>query len=472
MDESSVAHKRLSDHELLCEVTRLASSERQATSQLVSALTELDARRLYLSQGCSSMFTYCTQVLHLAEHAAYNRIEVARAARRFPIILTFLTNGDLHLSAVRILAPHLTEGNHLDVLREATHKSKREVEQIVARLQPRPDVQSSVRKLPAAHPLAQTSMMRRPGLHDSPPATVTVAAVPSVPTRTKIESLAPERYKLQFTLNRETYDKLRRVQDLLRHRLPSGDTAAIFDRALTLLLTDLEKKKLAITERPRDGRSTGTGTSHVPAAVRRAVWRRDGGRCRFEGPSGRCRETGLLEFHHVLPYADGGATTAENLELRCAAHNRYEAERWFGSLVREVPPPYSGNTPLSCDVGSSSHFENHRFVTKQHGTTVDSGRSCGPRRELTRKFDAWNRHLSCALDSTWPAGVNDHQTTRPCHGETVWTAPYLCSAVTDCSGRPAGRGGVCMRREPTMRSCRASRRGFCWHDGESKLGAA
>jgi len=161
-----------------------------------------------------------------------------------------------------------------------------------------------------------------------------------VPLGPKIEPLAPERYKLQFTVNRETYDKLRRVQDLLRHCLPSGDTAAIFDRALTLLLMDLERKKLAITERPRNGRSTGSGSRHVPAAVRRAVWTRDGGRCRFEGPAGRCRETGLLEFHHVVPYADGGATTAENLELRCSAHNRYEAEQWFGSFVREVPPRY------------------------------------------------------------------------------------------------------------------------------------
>ncbi len=323
------------------------------------------------------------RVLHLAEHAAYNRIEVARAARRFPIILTLLTKGDIHLSTARLLAPHLTELNHLAVLREATHKSKREVEEIVARLQPRPDVPSSVRKL-TAHLLAQTSMVRQPGLPESPPATVTVAAVPSVKTGTKIEPLAPERYKLQFTVNRDTYDKLRRVQDLLRHRLPSADTAAIFDRALTLLLTDLERKKLAITERPRDRPSTGAGSRHVPATVRREVWTRDGGRCRFEGPSGRCRETGLLEFHHVVPYADGGATTAENLELRCAAHNRYEAERWFGSFVREVSPPYRKNTSLSFNVGSSSHFENYRFVTKPQGTTVDSGDSCGPRRELTR----------------------------------------------------------------------------------------
>ena len=68
---------------------------------------------------------------------------------------------------------------------------------------------------------------------------------------------------------------------------------------------------------------------------------RDCGRCRFEGPAGRCGETGRLEFHHVVPYACGGPTVASNLELRCAAHNRYEAERWFGMFVREEPFSYS-----------------------------------------------------------------------------------------------------------------------------------
>lgn len=141
--------ERLSDPELIAEVTRLAASERKAIAELVSALAELDARRLYLGEGCTSMFTYCTQVLHLAEHAAFNRIEAARAARRFPVIFELLADGRIHLSAVRLLAPHLTEANHQSLLREASHKSKRQVEQIVARVLPRPDVAASVRKLPS-----------------------------------------------------------------------------------------------------------------------------------------------------------------------------------------------------------------------------------------------------------------------------------------------------------------------------------
>ena len=326
--------EHLSDPELIAEVTRLAASERKAIAELVSALAELDARRLYLGEGCSSMFTYCTQVLHLAEHAAFNRIEAARAARRFPAIFELLADGRIHLSAVRLLAPHLTETNHQSLLREASHKSKREVEQIVARVLPRSDVAASVRKLPSKtvpEPMV-SAPTKEPasGQTDTRPFVATTEA-----QRQKTEPLAPGRFKVQFTVGEATYLKLRRVQDLLRHRLPSGDVSDIFDRALTMLLADLEKSKLAATERSRIPRACNKHSRRVPAEVRRAVWARDGGRCRFEGPAGRCTETGLLEFHHVVPYAQGGPTTADNLELRCASHNRYEAEQCFGLFVRE-----------------------------------------------------------------------------------------------------------------------------------------
>src|SRR5215211_7431390 len=103
----------LSDAELLLAVRRLAANEREATAHLIAALAELDARRLYLAQGCSSLFTYCTQVLHLSEHAAYGRIEAARAVRKFPVVLELLASGSLHLTAITLLAPHLTMENHV-----------------------------------------------------------------------------------------------------------------------------------------------------------------------------------------------------------------------------------------------------------------------------------------------------------------------------------------------------------------------
>jgi 5-methylcytosine-specific restriction endonuclease McrA len=153
-----------------------------------------------------------------------------------------------------------------------------------------------------------------------------------------VAPLAPERYKVQFTVTRETYEKLRRAQDLLRHTIPSGDPAAIFDRALTLLLKGAERTKLAAAVRPRLGAPPKEGSRHISAAVKRDVWKRDNGQCAFVGPCGRCTERGFLEFHHVVPFAAGGPATTENIQLRCRAHNGYEAERFFGPLLAREEP--------------------------------------------------------------------------------------------------------------------------------------
>jgi HNH endonuclease len=329
----------LSNEALVAETARLAGRERTATAELIAALAELEARRLYLGQGCSSMYTYCTRVLHLSEHAAYGRIEAARASRRYPVILEFLAAGSINLTTVCLVAPQLTSENHRRVLIEASGKSKREVERLVATLRPKPPIPSVIRKLPTPAPNGPNHTNPAPESGASAQATASepAALLASAPPRPAVVApLAPERYKVQFTVSRETYEKLRRAQDLLRHSVPDGDPAVVFERALTLLLAELESKKLAATERPRAARAAAPGSRHIPAAVRREVWKRDGGQCAFDGSAGRCTETGFLEFHHVVPFADGGETTVQNLQLRCRAHNAYEAEQWFGTMfVRE-----------------------------------------------------------------------------------------------------------------------------------------
>jgi hypothetical protein len=154
---------------------------------------------------------------------------------------------------------------------------------------------------------------------------------------TSIAPLAPERYRIQLTVSRETHDKFRRAQALLRHAVPSGDAAEIFDRAVTLLVDQLERQRFAQTERARAAKPSPGPSRHIPAAVRRAVWRRDGGCCAFVGTEGRCGERAFLELHHVEPYAVGGVATVENIELRCRAHNAYEARLFFEpDVVREA----------------------------------------------------------------------------------------------------------------------------------------
>ena len=102
----------MSDRDLLDATARVVRDERRSTADLLALLGELDSRRLYLGEGCSSLFTYCTQVLHLSEHAAYHRIEAARAARQFPIIVGLVADGSVTLTTVALLRPHLTAENH------------------------------------------------------------------------------------------------------------------------------------------------------------------------------------------------------------------------------------------------------------------------------------------------------------------------------------------------------------------------
>jgi hypothetical protein len=311
----------LADDELTLEVERLARCAREATAGLVAHLAEFDARRLYRGAGYPSLFAYCTQRLHISEYGAYNRMEAARAARQFPAILGMLSDASLNLATVRILAPHLTSENHRELLGSATGRSKREVEELVARHFPRPPVPTLVRKLPArrnqaalAVPSASglaaecsphaggTSSSAGPTPDGSAAAPVLVLPVlaphsgPARATRPTVTPLAPERYQIRFTASAETYQKLRQAQELLGHSIPSGDVGAIFDRALSVLLTDLTRKKLAATHRPRAARPLSPGSRRVPAQIKRDVWRRDGGRCAFVARGGpRCSARKALE---------------------------------------------------------------------------------------------------------------------------------------------------------------------------------
>ena len=334
----------LSDLELVTVVKDLAGRERGDMVLLVVHLAELDTRDVHLRAGHGSLFTYCRDVLALSEQDAYNRIAVARAARRFPMILEMLEAGAVNPTTVRLLGPHLTAENHRGVLESARGKTKLQVEEIAAGLWPRPDVPPSVRKLPAPKPLAPPAVAAPPPLDAGPP-----PGTPLPRWSAGVTPLSPDRYKVQVTIGGLTLEKLRLAKDLLRHAVPSGDEAVILDRALTALLADLVQRKFAAAERPRPSAGTAPGSRRVPAEVRRAVWLRDLGRCAFIATSGRrCTERGFLEFHHLRPYAVGGEATVGNIRLRCRRHNDYEARAYFGKgygqggggLLREPGAPY------------------------------------------------------------------------------------------------------------------------------------
>jgi hypothetical protein len=363
MHENTLAvAARLSDEALVARVLVLTKQSRHVTVELLVHLAELDRRKLYRGQGTGKLFPYCTEVLRLSEAAACNRIKAARAARKFPVVLDLLADGRVNLTTIRLLAPHLTAENHASVLGEAQGMTRRQVDKLVARLAPRPDVKPSIRRLPAprdgdaARPPdvmqrdEAISSVRSSASTTTPAATLGASSNMPRPVpgahRPIVAPLSPNRYRLQITIEEDTHDDLRCLQDLMRREIPDGDPAAIVARALKLLRREAEKKAFAATSNPRSGRTPNPGSRHIPASVSRAVWLRDEGQCAFVATNGRrCAERSYIEYHHANePYALGGEATVENISLRCRAHNVYESELIFGpfdsSRVRQTPAVY------------------------------------------------------------------------------------------------------------------------------------
>ncbi len=341
----------VADDELLRRLAELLRQSRRAEADLVAHIGEVDARRLYAREASPSMFAYCTEVLRLSEAEAYLRIAAARAAREHPMLLEMLADGRLHLSAIAKLVPHLTSANRDALLQRATHRSKRGIEELVAELAPRPNAPAVMRKLPT--PRAGTSPipsgpvgprgvasaleLRPDGVAPAPerhPHGVPGPDSPAFARRATVEPLAPARYKVQFTASAELHDKLERLQALMRSSVPDGDLTKLIEQAVTEKLERLEARRFAQVRAPRktlSGSDMTPKARRIPAAVRRAVYERDGGRCRYVDEQGRrCIAREGLEFHHRRPFGHGGDHSLENIALACRTHNGYLAEVDYG----------------------------------------------------------------------------------------------------------------------------------------------
>ncbi|HKC59098.1 MAG TPA: hypothetical protein VKB92_03355, partial [Myxococcales bacterium] len=187
-------------------------------------------------------------------------------------------SGQVHLTGLRLLAPHLTAENHCEVLAEAAGKTKREIEELVARLAPQPAVAPTIRKLP-----------ERPAPAPAEPLALALDPAPARPPRREdhrraIEPLAEKTCRVEFTANQELHDKLRVAQDLLRHRIPDGDLACIVERALDLLIDHVKKERFGVGRKPRQPSAVAimqeeASSRHIPDAIKRKVYQRDRGRC-------------------------------------------------------------------------------------------------------------------------------------------------------------------------------------------------
>lgn len=320
--------RRLADH-----LAELLSRERDAMAEFLIALADFDRQRAWAELGYSSLFWFLHRRLGISKCAAHYRKVASELIQKHPEVLAALREGRLCLSSIAELAKVLTAENCADVLPRFFHLSRREAAEVAAAIRPvmRPplrDVVTVVAMSPAAPPTPATSM---DASCDNPvvvlPAEPIFRVPPSSPTR--VTPLTEDLRRVHVTVSRRFIAKLDAARDALSHSHPGANNEVILEAGLDLLLARHRERRGIGAKPARNGRSAAPG--RITAEVKREVWKRDGGGCRWpvEG-GGICGSTLRLEFDHVVPRGRGGSSEAENLRLLCRFHNQLTARRIYG----------------------------------------------------------------------------------------------------------------------------------------------
>jgi hypothetical protein len=334
--------------ELSKRLADLLRKEHGAMADFLLALADFDEQRHCGQLGYSGLFPFLNRELGLSKAASYFRKTAADLLRRFPEVVEPLRDGRLCLTAVVELAKVITPENRAEVLPRFFHCSKREAKEVSAALAPREmpprrEVITAVAPRAAsatarqeqlvASSCAPTREVVRPGEPSSPEGP-TLASAPSAASparRDEIEPLTADLRRLHVTVSRRFLAKLDAARDALSHSNPGATTEEILEAGLDLLLDRAAKRK-GIVEKPRkEPPPSSPASRHIPAHVKRAVWKRDGGRCQWRMEDGSiCGSTFQVELDHVHPWALGGPSTIENTRLACRGHNQLAARRAFG----------------------------------------------------------------------------------------------------------------------------------------------
>ncbi len=328
------------DPVIATEARHHSRQESGATAGLLACLAVFDERRAFSDLGFSSMLEYCQRDLALSEDVAKKYLRAARIARERPVLFDMLADRRLSVSAVLTLGPWLESGAHDDLIAAAVGRSREEIEWLIASRCPWSEVlpfETDACGAVTSEASLQVTLEGAPG--PACPSTAPESPsswVPLLPAAT-MQPLSADHVALTVTMSRATREKIRRAQELLGHTVAPEAIADVLDRALDQLIVALEKRKHGLHRKPRGVRAkVSPRARHISVDVRAEVYKRDGGSCTFVGDAGqRCLSRHALEYDHIVPVADGGASTVENLQLLCPAHNQLEAERRFGKGFME-----------------------------------------------------------------------------------------------------------------------------------------
>jgi 5-methylcytosine-specific restriction endonuclease McrA len=338
-----------SAREVLTETDQIVAQDRQLTLRLLHNLREIEHNKFYLELGYSSMFDYCTGHLKFSEPAAVRRIRTARCLAAHSQLGPMLEHGEVSPTTVALISYHMKPDNAVSLIEAIKGKSKREVEHVIAALEPLSTIPPD-RSRPFVVAVATCAKSTSSG--DGKKSPSASESTPDTPVIVEREALQLKRMvRSEITTDEETMQKLERVRSLASHRLAmNASLGQLIDFVAEYFLEredpirrDARRKASAEKKRIRQN-TASSNPRHIPAAVRDEVHVRDQ-RCTYVGPDGkRCNSPHVLQVDHVKPVARRGAATIDNLRLLCAEHNRLEWRKLTGKdVIRESSADYAGS---------------------------------------------------------------------------------------------------------------------------------
>jgi len=384
--------RHLKDQELLELATTLAAAERRTQLAQIHVFSEIVRRKLFAKRGYESLFTYLVEELGFSKSCAYKRHIIARVARQFPQIIRMLGGGQYTLTSAALVAKSLTAANHKETFEKTAGKSAAEIELILAAQtmqKPGRDIikfmgrregsgaaatRQDGANAPAPVPAGDRPVPSKGGNFEGSKAeqSLNLPCEPAPPAEVDPSDVF---VRVNFTTTQRVQKKLERVKELLARKVPSGALSEVFEQVLDDYIERhdplVKAERAEVRAAKKDGGGTpakpaeekvksrfanepearfaceprrvgkearanvvGCGGRYIPAAVRHAVMRRDGGQCTHVGPDGRrCGARRYLDLDHIRPFALGGRSDeVENIRLLCKLHNQLRARETYGEI--------------------------------------------------------------------------------------------------------------------------------------------
>ena len=308
MIQRAVSLRTVKDQDLLRSMDEITGSEAELLTLALRHLREIERRRLFSSEGFQSMWDYCTRKLKYSSDQTHRRLSAARLLEAEPQLEAKIESGELSLTNLSIAqslfrqeaksGKPIPRQERLGLLEKLENKSTREAQKIVLQVAPK-------------------------------------AVAPE-----RVRQVAEELVEYRFTASPKLQQKIEKLRGLKAHT--ASNLVELLEQICDLALDKLDPVKKTERAEKRAGEKLAEGAKplwapkvalstelkakqrYVPSTLRQLVWRRAQNMCE------NCRSTHALQIEHVLPWASGGPTKAENLKLLCRHCNQRNAIVAYG----------------------------------------------------------------------------------------------------------------------------------------------